>query len=90
MPEVTMVVVASGVSGLTVVFARRKLQTPAKAIASPTMPKIRANAECHGSAIVNGEYAEASHIKAPNRNTTATGGILSSSVLNMRVGNIYG
>ena len=52
MPDVTMVVVASGVSGLTVVAARRKLKTPANAIANPTMAIIRANAERHGKVFV--------------------------------------
>ena len=55
MPEVTMAVVVSGLSGLTVVFAWRNAKTPAKTIANPKLQKIRANFECHGSARVNAE-----------------------------------
>jgi hypothetical protein len=55
MPEVTMAVVASGVSGLTVVFSRRNAKTPAKTIANPRVHRIRANTERHGSAMVNAE-----------------------------------
>lgn len=50
-----MVVVASGVSGLTVVFARRNAETPTETIANPRAHKIRANTERHGSAMVNAE-----------------------------------
>ena len=49
MPEQTIVVVASGVSGLTVVFARRHAKTPAKKIANPTVPTIGPNVKPQGS-----------------------------------------
>ena len=50
-----MVVVASGVSGLTVVFARRNAKKPTKMIATPAVQNIRANAKRDGSAMVNAE-----------------------------------
>jgi len=83
MPEQTIVVVASGVSGLTVVFARRHAKTPAKKIANPTVPTRGPNVERQGSWMLVAEKAETSHIKALNRTVSATGGIFSSSAFNM-------
>src|SRR6476661_10560159 len=79
MPEVTMADAASGVSGLTVVFARRNSNSPASAIAKPALQSMSATRIRHGSANASdGTDAESSHIMTAKSSTSATGGTLSS------------
>src|SRR6476646_10221683 len=79
MPEVTMAVAASGVSGLTVVFARRNSNSPASAITPPALHRMKATGARHGTANASdGADPDSSHIVTAKSSTSATGGILSS------------
>src|SRR5688572_7954470 len=81
-PEVTIVVVASGVTGLTVVFARRKATTPPKPIASPAQATKTAMARRQGKRKESEvSYIDMSHIIRAKSSMSATGGILSSKAV---------
>jgi hypothetical protein len=70
---------ASGLSGLTVVFARRNSNSPASAIAKPTLQRMNAMRVRHGKVNANdGADAESSHIVTAKSSATAGGGTLSS------------
>jgi hypothetical protein len=79
---VTIVVVASGVIGLTVVFARRKATTPPKPITSPAQQTKKAMARRQGKGKGSGaSYVDVSHMIKAKSSVSATGGTLNSKAV---------
>ena len=75
---------ASGLVGLTVVLAARKESTPASAIAAPIPINMVESSNLPGMEIdSDGMLFETNHIPKACKTTCATGGILSSRVLNI-------
>src|SRR5262245_20964907 len=80
MPEVTSVVVFSGLSGLIVVPARLNSKSPARAVAPPTRA-MATNTAPRTTSVSSSEGPERDgiHSNAPISNATTGGGIFSSS-----------
>lgn len=79
MPRTTSAEAFSGATGLTVVRACRKAQTPATHTASPAAPNTAATAQRNGVTHCMGSNADVLQIPAATNATSNSGGSLSVS-----------